>query len=72
MFCDCAIPRTPGAAPHWETPLAAGEAERFARRGGASLHPSLRRLPRRQGTIRRPRSGCPDAGSSQPDGRSNL
>ncbi len=33
MFCDCAIPRTPGAAPHWETPLAPGEAERFARRG---------------------------------------
>ncbi len=33
MFCDCAIPRTPGAAPHWEAPLALGEAERFARRG---------------------------------------
>ncbi len=33
MFCDCAIPRTAGSAPHWEAPLAVGEAERFARRG---------------------------------------
>lgn len=33
MFCDCAIPRTAGSAPVWETRLARGEAERFARRG---------------------------------------
>ncbi len=33
MFCDCAIPRTAGSAPIWETPRLAGEAERFARRG---------------------------------------
>ena len=33
MFCDCAIPRTAGSAPIWETPRLTGEAERFARRG---------------------------------------
>ena len=33
MFCDCAIPRTAGSAPIWETPPGAGEADRFARRG---------------------------------------
>jgi cbb3-type cytochrome oxidase subunit 1/mono/diheme cytochrome c family protein len=33
VFCDCAIPRTPGSAPIWETALSASEAERFARRG---------------------------------------
>jgi cytochrome c oxidase cbb3-type subunit I/II len=33
MFCDCAIPRTAGKAPVWDTTLAVGEAERFARRG---------------------------------------
>ena len=32
-FCDCAIPRTAGKAPVWDTTLAAGEGERFARRG---------------------------------------
>jgi cbb3-type cytochrome oxidase subunit 1/mono/diheme cytochrome c family protein len=32
-FCDCAIPRTAGSAPIWDTPLAVGEGERFARRG---------------------------------------
>ena len=33
MFCDCAIPRTAGKAPVWDTTLAVGEGERFARRG---------------------------------------
>jgi mono/diheme cytochrome c family protein len=33
MFCDCSIPRTAGKAPVWDTRLAAGEGERFARRG---------------------------------------
>jgi mono/diheme cytochrome c family protein len=33
MFCDCAIPRTSGRAPVWDTTLPAGELERFARRG---------------------------------------
>src|SRR5262249_52754333 len=33
MFCDCAIPRTRGKAPVWETALEPGEAERHARRG---------------------------------------
>ena len=33
MFCDCAIPRTAGKAPVWDTTLAVGERERFARRG---------------------------------------
>lgn len=33
MFCDCSIPRTAGKAPVWDLALAAGEAERFARRG---------------------------------------
>jgi mono/diheme cytochrome c family protein len=33
MFCDCAIPRTSGKAPVWDTTLAPGELERFARRG---------------------------------------
>jgi cbb3-type cytochrome oxidase cytochrome c subunit len=33
MFCDCAIPRTAGKAPVWDTALAVGEGERFARRG---------------------------------------
>jgi len=33
MFCDCAIPRTAGKAPVWETTLAVGEGERFARKG---------------------------------------
>ncbi len=37
MFCDCAIPRTAGSAPNWETPLAVGEAERFARRGAEAF-----------------------------------
>ena len=32
-FCDCAIPRTAGKAPVWDTTLAVGEGERFARRG---------------------------------------
>ena len=32
-FCDCAIPRTAGKAPVWDTTLAAGEGERFGRRG---------------------------------------
>jgi cbb3-type cytochrome oxidase cytochrome c subunit/cytochrome c553 len=32
-FSDCAIPRTTGSAPIWDTTLAAGEGERFARRG---------------------------------------
>ena len=33
MFCDCAIPRTAGEAPVWDTTMAVGEGERFARRG---------------------------------------
>ena len=33
MFCDCAIPRTAGTAPVWDTTLAVGESERFAGRG---------------------------------------
>ncbi len=33
MFCDCAIARTAGKAPVWDTKLAVGEAERYARRG---------------------------------------
>ncbi len=33
MFCDCAIPRTAGKAPVWDTTPAAGESERFARKG---------------------------------------
>jgi cytochrome c oxidase cbb3-type subunit I/II len=33
VFCDCAIPRTAGKAPVWDTTLAVGEGERFARRG---------------------------------------
>ncbi len=33
MFCDCAIPRTAGKAPIWDTRLGAGEGERYARRG---------------------------------------
>jgi cbb3-type cytochrome oxidase subunit 1/cbb3-type cytochrome oxidase cytochrome c subunit len=32
-FCDCAIPRTAGKAPVWDTTLAVGEGDRFARRG---------------------------------------
>ncbi len=32
-FCDCSIPRTTGSAPIWDTTLAPGEGERFARRG---------------------------------------
>ena len=32
-FCDCAIPRSTGSAPIWDTTLAVGEGERFARRG---------------------------------------
>ena len=34
MFCDCAIPRTDGKAPVWVVESAAGEGERYARRGG--------------------------------------
>jgi len=33
MFCDCAIPRTAGKAPVWDTTLARAEGERYARRG---------------------------------------
>lgn len=33
MFCDCMIPRTAGAAPHWSLPTEPGERERYARRG---------------------------------------
>jgi cytochrome c oxidase cbb3-type subunit I/II len=33
MFCDCAVPRTAGKAPVWDTTLAVGEEDRFARRG---------------------------------------
>ena len=32
-FCDCAIPRTAGKAPVWDTMLAVGEGERFAHKG---------------------------------------
>ncbi len=35
MFCDCGIPRSPGAAPVWFIPEAQGERERFARHGAA-------------------------------------
>jgi len=33
MFCDCAIPRTPGPAVQFRTPTEAGERQRFARHG---------------------------------------
>jgi cbb3-type cytochrome oxidase cytochrome c subunit/cytochrome c553 len=33
MFCDCSVPRTAGKAPVWDTTLAVGETDRFARRG---------------------------------------
>lgn len=33
MFCDCSIPRTAGKPPVWDTTLAIGETDRFARRG---------------------------------------
>ena len=37
MFCDCAIPRTPGGGPVWTAPAEPGERERFARRGSVAF-----------------------------------
>jgi cbb3-type cytochrome c oxidase subunit I/cbb3-type cytochrome c oxidase subunit II len=37
MFCDCAIPRTPGTAPVWSVPTEPGEQDRYARRGAAAF-----------------------------------
>ncbi len=37
MFCDCAIPRTAGAAPVWSRPTEPGERDRFARRGAQAF-----------------------------------
>jgi cbb3-type cytochrome oxidase subunit 1/mono/diheme cytochrome c family protein len=37
MFCDCAIPRTPGAGPVWVVPTDPGERDRFARRGALAF-----------------------------------
>jgi cbb3-type cytochrome c oxidase subunit I len=37
VFCDCAIPRTPGPAPLFDTRLAPAELARFERRGEAAF-----------------------------------
>ena len=59
MFCDCAIPRTAGKAPVWDTTLAVGRANAL-HGGGPNLRPQLHRLPRAGGPGERPGGGRPD------------
>ena len=72
MFCDCAIPRTAGKAPVWDTTLAVGEARAIRPQGGRGLRPRLRRLPRDGRVGGRPGGGGPDPGPSQPGHRPVL
>ena len=67
MFCDCAIPRTAGKAPVWDTTLAVGEGERFARRGAEIFARNCAGCHGRDGLARRSRGRGPHARPKQPD-----
>ena len=49
MFCDCAIPRTAGKAPVWDTTAGGRRGRTLRTQGGRGLRPQLRRLPRAGG-----------------------
>ena len=72
MFCDCAIPRTAGKAPVWDTPLAVGEAERFARRGAEVFARDCAGCHGPEGRGDGPAAVALTPGPSQPDDRPVL
>ena len=72
MFCDCAIPRTAGSAPIWETPRLTGEAERFARRGAEVFAATAPAAMDREGRGDGPAAVALDARTARPDIRPVL